>query len=135
MKSKFYNPIYYYVNQVNLSFIWNTTRKRKKKNTLVSTPFTICVKCEYLTEFHSMTSLLTHNVAHSTRPFFKPKTNNQHLKKFLSLAFSWVKFVKNWTSFQKIKWFKNRSFQKMSITQGVPLTSNYSMKKILERFG
>ena len=25
----------------------------------------------------SMMSLLTHNVAHSTRPFFKPKTNNQ----------------------------------------------------------
>ena len=36
----------------------------------------------------SMTSLLTHNVAHSTRYSFRPKTNNQPIKKFLSLAFS-----------------------------------------------
>ena len=47
----------------------------------------------------SMTSLLTHNVAHSTRHSFRPKTNNQPMKKFLSLAFSWVKVIKNWTSF------------------------------------
>ena len=43
----------------------------------------------------SMTSLLTHTVAHSTKPSFRPKTNNQPLKKFLSLAVSWVKVVKN----------------------------------------
>ena len=43
----------------------------------------------------SMTSLLTHTVAHSTRPSFRPKTNNRPLKKFLSLAVSWVKVVKN----------------------------------------
>ena len=43
----------------------------------------------------SMTSLLTHNVAHSTRHSFRPKTNNQPIKKFLSLAVSWVKVVKN----------------------------------------
>ena len=36
----------------------------------------------------SMTSILTHNVAHSTRHSFRPKTNNQPIKKFLSLAFS-----------------------------------------------
>ena len=36
----------------------------------------------------SMTSLLTHTVAHSTRPSFRLKTNNQPLKKFLSLAVS-----------------------------------------------
>ena len=36
----------------------------------------------------SMTSLLMDIVAHSTRPSFGPKTNNQHLKKFLSLAVS-----------------------------------------------
>ena len=29
----------------------------------------------------SMTSLLMHTVAHSTRPSFRPKTNNQPLKK------------------------------------------------------
>ena len=43
----------------------------------------------------SMTSLLTHIVAHSTRPSFRLKTNNQPPKKFLSLAVSWVKAVKN----------------------------------------
>ena len=43
----------------------------------------------------SMTSLLTHTVTHSTRPSFRPKSNNQPLKKFLSLAVSWVKVVKN----------------------------------------
>ena len=32
--------------------------------------------------FTSMTSLLTHNVAHFTRPSFRPKTNNQPIKKF-----------------------------------------------------
>ena len=36
----------------------------------------------------SMTSLLMHTVAHSTRPSFRPKTNNQPLKKFLGLVFS-----------------------------------------------
>ena len=46
-----------------------------------------------------VTSLLTHDDAHSTRHFFWPKTNNQPFKKFLSLVFSWVKVVKNWTSF------------------------------------
>ena len=38
-----------------------------------------------------MTSLLTHPVVHSTRPSYRPKINNQPLKKFLSLAVSWVK--------------------------------------------
>ena len=47
----------------------------------------------------SMTQLLTHSVAHSTKPSSRPKTNNQPLKKFLSVVFSWVKVVKNWTSF------------------------------------
>ena len=47
----------------------------------------------------SMTSLLAHTVPHSTRHYFRPKTNNQPLKKFFNLAFSWVKIVKNWTSF------------------------------------
>ena len=36
----------------------------------------------------SMTLLLMHNVAYSTRYSFRPKTNNQPLKKLLSLAFS-----------------------------------------------
>ena len=41
-----------------------------------------------------MTQLLLHTVAHSTRPSFRPKTNNQPTKKFLSLAVTWVKVVK-----------------------------------------
>ena len=49
--------------------------------------------------YFSMTSRLTHDVAHSTRHSFSPKTNNQPFKKFLSLPFSWVKVIKNWTSF------------------------------------
>ena len=48
-----------------------------------------------LSSLVSMTSLLTHTVAHSTRPSFRPKTNYQPLKKFLSLVVSWVKVGKN----------------------------------------
>ena len=51
--------------------------------------------------FTSMTSLLTHNVAHFTRPSFRPKTNNKPNKKFLSLVVSWVKFIKTLRSFRK----------------------------------
>ena len=40
-----------------------------------------------------------HTAAHSTKPSFMPKTNNQTPKKFSSLALSWAKVVKNWTSF------------------------------------
>ena len=36
----------------------------------------------------SMTTVLTHTVAHFTKPSFRSKTNNQPLKKFLSLALS-----------------------------------------------
>ena len=43
----------------------------------------------------SMTTLLTHTVARSTKPSFMPKTNNQSPKKFLSLALSLAKVVKN----------------------------------------
>ena len=57
-----------------------------------------------------MTSLLTHTVAHSTRPSFRPKTNNQPLKTFLCLEVS-LKVVKN----HKIQTFKfNFLCQKLS---------------------
>ena len=49
---------------------------------------------KFLLQNDSMTSLLTHTVAHFIRSSFRPKTNNQTLKKFLSLAVSWVKVVK-----------------------------------------
>ena len=53
----------------------------------------------------SMTSLLMHTVSHSTRPSYRPKTNNQPLKQCLSLSVSWVKVVKN-TKF----WLSNSIF-------------------------
>ena len=50
----------------------------------------------YSGDMYSWSSLLLmHTVAHSTRPSFRHKTNNQLLKKFLSLAVSWVKVVNN----------------------------------------
>ena len=58
------------------------------------------IKGVSVVEFHdgalsiSMTSLLMHTVAHSTRPSFRSKTNNQPTKKFLSLEVTWVKGVK-----------------------------------------
>ena len=36
-----------------------------------------------------MTQLSTHNVAHSTKPSSRLKTNNQSIKNFLSHAVSW----------------------------------------------
>ena len=36
--------------------------------------------------YFSMTTLLMHTVAHSTKPFLMPKTHNQPPKKFLSLT-------------------------------------------------
>ena len=42
-----------------------------------------------------MTQLLPHTVAHSTRPSFRPKINNQPSKKFLSLEITWVKSLQN----------------------------------------
>ena len=36
-----------------------------------------------------------HIIAHSTRPSHRLKINNQPLKKFMNLAVSWVKIVKN----------------------------------------
>ena len=93
-------------------------------------------KLQSLSYWHtliSMTSLWTHTVAHFTWPFFRSKANNQPLEKFLSLAVSWVKVVKNWTSFLKINWFRNWSFQKMSVTKNVPLKWYSSMKKRIRK--
>jgi hypothetical protein len=64
-------------------FPWTKARREE------SLTYSVC--CVLL----SMTSLLTHTVSESTRPSLWPKTNNQPLKKFFSLAVSWVKVVKN----------------------------------------
>ena len=63
----------------------------------------------------SMTSLLTHTVAHSTRPSFRPKINNQPLKKFLSLAVRQL----------------SKSCQKW---QNSDIQSQFSMSKIIRIF-
>ena len=47
----------------------------------------ITIECCYWYTLVSMTQLLTHSVAHSTKPSSRPKTNNQPtIKKFLGLA-------------------------------------------------
>ena len=58
-------------------------------------PWPLCGLAYDGNTYISMISLLTHNVTHSTRHSFRPKINNQPLKKFLSLEFSLVKVVKN----------------------------------------
>ena len=45
-------------------------------------------------KYFNMTQLLTHTVAHSTRPSFRLKTNNLSTKKFFSLVVTWVKVFK-----------------------------------------
>ena len=79
----------------------------------------------------SMISLLMHNVAHSPRHSFRPKTNNQPIKKFLSLAFSCVKVVKldvilENKVVQKLKFSKNVNNKRCHILR---------WKFFLERFG
>ena len=52
-------------------------------------PFWIRVSFSCSSKYISMTTLLTYSFAHSTKPSSRPKTNNQPLKKFLSLGLSW----------------------------------------------
>ena len=62
-----------------------------------------------------------HSVAHFTKPSFRSKTNNQPLKKFLSLVVSWVKFVQNCKilTFTVLLWtfFENFNFQTTLFSQ------------------
>ena len=69
-------------------------RQKKQKRIFSSVLFQ-----HLLLQRASMTSLLTHTVAHFTRLYFRSKTNNHPLKKFLILVVSCVEVVKNWTSF------------------------------------
>ena len=52
------------------------------RDIIVSLLFTYQPNFVLQARLDSMTSLLMHTVAHSTRPSFRPKTNNQPLKKF-----------------------------------------------------
>ena len=88
--------------KINLSIVRFVEKASNKRAVWLNTLLQLMRERNHLNVNYviiSMTSLLMHNVAHSTRHSFRPKTNNQPLKKFLSLAFSWVKVVKNWTSF------------------------------------
>ena len=53
-----------------------------------------------------MTTLLTHTVAHSTKPSFMPKTNNQPLKK-LSKSCQKLNVILENKVVQKLKFSKN----------------------------
>ena len=65
---------------------WHELRQQDNKTTKITTYQAAhsCVQPKNT----SMTQLLMRSVAHSTRPSFRPKTNNQSIKKFLSLAVS-----------------------------------------------
>ena len=68
------------INQVsNLDWLWQIFKHRDAS---------IRIMGYQMASIISMTSLLMHTVAHSTRPSFMAKANNQPLKKFLSLAVS-----------------------------------------------
>ena len=80
----------------------------------------------------SMTSLLTHTVAHSTKLSFRPKTNNQPI---LSLSVSWVKVVKNC----KILTFKSTSkmlriFLKTFTLKNIILEARFLLLTFLDNF-
>ena len=54
----------------------------------MKTATVLCTRSQHGVVYVSMTTLLTHTVAHFTKPSFMTKTNNQPLKKFLSLSLS-----------------------------------------------
>ena len=87
---------------------------------------------------NTMTSLLTHTVAHSTRPSFRPKNNNQSTKKFLSLGVNWVKVIK----MCKILTFKvnflsqklSKSFKKKFSLKNMILGAHFLLLTFFESF-
>ena len=79
--------------QAKYEWMLNDFRKRGEPAAAASQVLSCTLK------YISMTSLLTHTVAHSTRPSFRPKTNYQPLKKFLSLAIFYVKNYPNLSTF------------------------------------
>ena len=62
---------------------------------MLAEPASACVSNQFCLGYIlvSMTQLFTHSVAHSNKPSSWPKTNNQPLKKFLSLELFWVPMV------------------------------------------
>ena len=60
----------------------------------------------------SMTSLLKHSVAHSSSLFFRPKTNNQLIKKFLSKSCQKMDVIFENKVVQKLKFSKNVNIKK-----------------------
>ena len=60
----------------------------------------------------SMTPVLTHTVTHYTKHSFRPKTNNQLLKKFLSLAvLSFKVNVKNYPNLSNFFFIEEYDFK------------------------
>ena len=58
---------------------------------------------------YSMTSLLTHTVAHSTKPASRPKTNNQSIKKFFKSCGQLSKICQKLGVILKMVWKLNLS--------------------------
>ena len=63
---------------------------------LRAAPAFICLFIHRLVFLVSMTTLLMHTVAHSTKPFFRPKTNYQPLKKFFKSCTQLSKRRQKW---------------------------------------
>ena len=94
--------------------LFNLSTSAAHPTTPASPPRLVCHKLWSWRNLNcNMTQILMHKDAHSTRPSFRPKTNNQPIKKFLSLLVSWVKVVKNWktltfkVNFLWQKWFES----------------------------
>ena len=92
---------------LNASFIDGSSKISSYNNIIMI----ITLFFSYLVVLISMTSLLMHTIAHSTSPSFRPKINNQPLKKFLSLVVSWIEVVKNG---KILTFFVNLLCQKLS---------------------
>ena len=68
----------------------------------------ISEQCNKLCMYVNMTKILMHTVANSTKTSFRPKTNNQPLKKFFVLCSVEQKLSKIGRHFRKyVEWFKN----------------------------
>ena len=77
----------------------------------------------------SMTTLLTHTVAYSTKPSFMPKTINQPPKKCLSLALSWAKMAKMakfWAHFLLLTFLKTSIFKPLYFLKWRPIFDDFS---------
>ena len=84
------------------------------------------VRSKEILKYCSMTQVLTKTVAHSTRPSFRPKTNNQPVKKNLGLQLS--KSRQKLDAILENKVVSKLKFSNNVNKKTVPLKSYSSMK-------